>query len=402
MKITVIGAGAVGAAIGYNLVKREAVTQVQMCDHHSRSLRKLHQRINDSKLRSFQVDARDHSVLRSIVRGSDCVISCMPASLHPKLAELCLEMGIAYCDLGGSDEVVHQILSFSDRAREKNVWLVPNCGLAPGLVNILCLQGVDQFDQVEAARLRVGDIPLQPNPPFNFRVAWSAEKIIDDYVNPVQLITGGELNEYEPLSRLEHIQFPSPFDNMEAFCTAGGLTTLAEELAGRVCTLDHKTIRWPGHATQMRFLMGLGFGEERTIDVRTHLTYRDVLVRRLRQRLGGKYEDAVLMRVLIQGTQQGEKRTLVYEMVDRYNSEEDMTAMERCTSIPAATAALLISSPDFGGGGAAPPEHVVPKDQYMNLLDEQGLDISTTWYDGYVNVEDPGSAEQVEAQESQA
>ena len=386
MRITVIGAGAIGAAVGKNLVEREAVTQVQMCDHHARSLRSLHNRIDNPKLRSFQVDARDHSVLRSIIQGSSCVISCMPAMLHPSLAKLCLEMGIAYCDLGGNDEAVRQILKLDKNARERSVWLVPNCGLAPGLVNVLCLRGIEQFDEVEAARLRVGDIPLNPNPPFNFRVSWSAEKVVDDYMNPVQLITDGQVREYEPLSRQEHIHFPPPFEEMEAFCTAGGLTTLTEDLAGKVNTLDHKSIRWPGHADQMRFLIGLGFGERRTIDVRTHLTYRDILVRRLRSRLGGKFKDAVLLRVLIQGTQQGQKRTLVYEMVDRYDEERDLTAMERCTSIPTATAAVLISSPEMTGGGAAPPEHVVDHDRYCTLLSKQGLDITTRWHDGYVEV----------------
>ena len=89
---------------------------------------------------------------------------------------------------------------------------------------------------------------------------------------------------------------------MEAFCTAGGLSTLVSDLEDKVKTLDHKTIRWPGHADQMRFLIGLGFAERQKIDVRTHLTYRDVLMRRMRRRMGGEHEDAVLMRVLIKGS----------------------------------------------------------------------------------------------------
>ena len=388
MHITVIGAGSVGAAVAYDLIQREEVNLVQICDTRSRSLQALHERIDAPSLRSFQVDVRDHSVLPSILEGSDCVVGCMPSHLHPELAQLCLSMNLPYCDLGGNDEVVRQELALDDEARAQSTWIVPNCGLAPGLSNVLCLHGVDQFDEVEAAHLRVGDVPLHPEPPFNFRVSWSAEKIIDDYVNPVRLIEDGEIAEYDSLSRQERIAFPEPFGEMEAFCTAGGLSTLTSQLADRLDTLDHKTIRWPGHADQMRFLLELGFGEDRTIDVRTHLTYRDVLVRQMRKRLGGEYADAVLLRVLIRGTEGGEKRTLVYEMVDRYDEDQRLSAMERCTSLPIAAVAVFIAGGEVEGGGAAPPENVVPRDRYLDVLAERGLDVQTRWYDGHTDVTD--------------
>lgn len=389
MRLTVIGAGAIGSAVAYELTKRETITQIQVCDARARSLQELHARVQSPKLRSFQVDVRDPNVLEPILRGSACVVGCAAPELNPALAQLCLDLGIHFCDLGGNDQIVEQELALAEQARSKAVWVVPNCGLAPGLVNILCLHGIEQFDEVDAAHLRVGDVPLYPEPPFNFRISWSAEKIIDDYTHPVQLIEQGESLMAEPLSRDEPMRFEAPFDRMEAFCTAGGLSTLTEQLVGRVKTLDHKTIRWPGHADQMRFLLGLGFGEQRSIDVRTHLTYRDVLVRRMRQRLGGEYADAVLLRVLIKGVQEGRRRTLVYEMVDRYAEEEQMTAMKRCTSIPAAAVAFLIASREVPGGGAAPPEDCIPKERYFEIVTERGLPITTHWYDDYIDVTDP-------------
>lgn len=386
MRITVIGAGAIGSAVAQDLISREDVTQVQVCDARARSLQELHSLLQSPKLRSFQVDVRDPNVLEPILRGSACIIGCAAPELNPALAQLCLDLGVHFCDLGGNDRLVREELSLADRARAKSVWIVPNCGLAPGLVNILCLYGISQFDEVEAAHLRVGDVPLYPEPPFNFRISWSAEKILDDYTLPVQLIEDGNIQQHEALSFDEQLAFPPPFDEMEAFCTAGGLSTLTEQLAGRVRTLDHKTIRWPGHANQMRFLLGLGFGENRTIDVRTHLTYRDILVRKMRQRLGGTYQDAVLMRVLIRGIKDGQPRTLVYEMVERYDEDLGITAMRRCTSIPTAVVAYLIASQQVPGGGAAPPEDVIPHERFCQLIAERGLHISTRWHDGYVDV----------------
>lgn len=391
MRITVIGAGLIGSAVARELNALEAVKQIQVCDARARSLQELHTEVQSSKLRSFQVDVRDVNVLEPILGGSHCVIGCARPDVNPILAEICLNLGIHFCDLGGNDEIVEKELALHDDAVKKSVWIVPNCGLAPGLVNVLCLYGIDQFDTVDVARLRVGDVPLHPEPPFNFRISWSAEKIIDDYTHPVQLIDKGKISSAEPLTRQEPICFSAPFEHMESFCTAGGLSTLTSQLAGQLRTLDHKTIRWPGHADQMRAILGLGFGDARNIDVRTHLTYRDVLVRRMRQRLGGAYQDAVLLRVLIKGKKDGKKKTLVYEMIDRYDEDGRMTAMKRCTSIPAAAAAYLIASGEIKGGGSAPPENVLPREQYLKMVGDRGLNISTTWYDGYADVKNPGN-----------
>ncbi len=399
MRITVIGAGAIGSAIAQELAARQDITRLQVCDVRARLLQDLHERVDSRVLRSFQIDARDTSVLESIIAGSACVVACVPPAQNLALTKLCLDQGIHFCDLGGNDEVVKKQLDMAEEARKKSTWIVPNCGLAPGLINILCLHGLEQFDAVTAAHLRVGDVPLHPEPPFNFRISWSAEKIIEDYTNPVQCIENGRVREMKPLTCEERIRFGAPFEEMEAFCTQGGLSTLASALEGRLDTLDHKTIRWPGHANQMRFLLGLGFGEDRTIDVRTHLTYRDVLTRRMRQRLGGAYEDAVLMRVLIQGQKEGRAQTLTYEMAERYDAERGLTAMKKCTSVPTAVIAGLLASGEIHGGGAAPPEDVVPKDAYLAMIRERGLTIAEHWREDHAHVTTPsdGVAQTAEA-----
>jgi saccharopine dehydrogenase-like NADP-dependent oxidoreductase len=388
MTITVIGAGSIGAAVVRELCTRtDAVAQVQVCDTRSQALQRLHDQIGSTALRSFQVDARDTNVLSQVVKGSDCVISCVPPGLNPDLAELCLHLGVHFCDLGGNDRTVKQELALHEQAREKAVWIVPNCGLAPGLVNVLCFYAMDQLDHAEAAHLRVGDVPLRPEPPFNFRISWSAERILEDYTNPAHLIEDGSVVEVDALSRDEEIHFEEPFGTMEAFCTQGGLSTLTDTLAGRVTTLDHKTIRWPGHAHQMRFVIGLGLGEDRKIGVRTHLTYRDILVRRMRDRLSGDYEDAVLLRVLLRGERNGQPATIVYEMVERHDETTHQTAMMRCTAVPTVVMALCLAREEaVSGGGADVPENVVPRASYLEKVAERGLHIQKEWHDDHRDI----------------
>ena len=389
MTITVLGAGSIGAPVVRELCMRSGeVTQVQVCDTRSKVLQQLHDQVEgDQSLRSFQVDVRDTSVLSQIVKGSDCVISCVPSELNPELAELCLDVGVHYCDLGGNDSLVEQQLALHEQAREKSVWIVPNCGLAPGLANVLCLHGIDQLDRAEAAHLRVGDVPLHQDPPFNFRISWSAERILADYTNPARLIEEGQVVKADALSREEEIQFEEPFGTMEAFCTQGGLSTLTDTLAGHVEALDHKTIRWPGHAHQMRFVIGLGLAEDRKIGVQTHLTYRDLLVRRMRKCLGGDYEDVVLLRVLLRGKQDGRPTTLIYEMIERYDTATQQTAMMRCTAIPTVIAALFLAREDaVASGGADVPENVIPRDAFLDAVADRGLNIQKEQHEGFREV----------------
>jgi saccharopine dehydrogenase-like NADP-dependent oxidoreductase len=389
MKISVIGAGSIGSAIVRELcAHNDDIAQVQVCDTRSRALQELHEQVDTHVLRSFQVDARDVNVLSQILRGSDCVISCVPPELNPDLAELCLNVGVNFCDLGGNDRIVNQELALAERAREKSVWIVPNCGLAPGLVNVLALHGINQFDHPRSLSLRVGDVPLHPKQPFNFRISWSAERILQDYTNPAQFIDNGQVVEVDALTRSERIRFDeAPFDEMEAFCTQGGLSTLTDTLHGRVDSFDHKTIRWPGHAHQMRFVLGLGLADERRIGVHTHLTYRDILVRRMRDRLGGDYEDAVLMRVLVRGEKDGQTKSLLYEMVERYNETAKLTAMMRCTAIPTVAVARTIATKNsVGGGGADVPENVVPHESYLEQVHDRGLNIRSQWYDAPIEI----------------
>jgi saccharopine dehydrogenase-like NADP-dependent oxidoreductase len=138
----------------------------------------------------------------------------------------------------------------------------------------------------------------------------------------------------------------------------------------------------------MRFVIGLGFGENRKIGVRTHLTYRDILVRRMRDRLGGDYEDAVLLRVLLRGTVDGKPKTLVREMVERYDeSHRHPTAMMRATAIPTVVAATLIADEtQVVGGGADVMEDVVPRDIFLDAVSARGLRIEDEWLDGHAEV----------------
>ncbi len=380
MKLTVLGAGPIGSAIACDLVLREEVTHVQVCDARSGTLRLLKERLQSPKLRTVRVDVRDERALAPVLAGSVCVVGSGNASLNPKLAALALGVGAHFCDLGGDEAAVQQAFALHDAAAKRSRWVVPNCGLAPGLVNVLVLYGLDRFP-AEAVTMRVGNIPVEAEPPLFHRLGYGAERLVMSYTAPVAVIREGALQTAEPLTGLEAVSFPEPFGDLEAFYTAGKLSTLPLDLQGRVRRLDYKTLRHPGHAAAMRAVLALGFGEDRFVDVQTHLTYRDLLTRRLRKQIGGTPHDAVLVRIRLDGTLDGERRSLTFELVDRYDEATGFTAMQRSTGFPAAAVATLLATGAVPGGGAAPPERIIPPAPFFADLAAHGLAITEQWGD---------------------
>jgi saccharopine dehydrogenase-like NADP-dependent oxidoreductase len=381
MKISVLGAGAIGSAIVCDLVRRPEITHVQVCDARNGALRALKELVQSSKVRTVRVDVRDERALTPVLSGSACVVGSVGGTMNAKLASLAVGLGAHFCDLGSAPDDVEQELGLQDVAAKRSRWIVPNCGLAPGLVNVLVMQGLDRFETVESVTMRVGNIPIEAEPPFFHRLGYATERLVMGYTDPAPIIRDGELRYAEPLSGLEPVSFPPPIGELEAFYTAGKLATLPEDLEGRVRRLDYKTLRHPGHASAMCAVLALGFGEDRSVDVRTHLTYRDLLIRRFRQHLGGDYRDQVIVRIVLEGEREGATHTLTYELVDRHDEATGFSAMQRCTGYPAASIAALLATGAVPGGGAAPPEHVIPAEPFLAMLTERGLRIQEWWDD---------------------
>ena len=392
MRIVVLGAGAIGSAVAYDLCRADDVLRVKVCESRPSVLRRLREQVDSPKLRTYQTDARDHQTLEGILANADVVVSCVTPELNPDLARLALRAGAHFVDLGGNEATVQQMLELGEEAEQRSRWVVPNCGLAPGLINVLCMRGIEAFDRVHAAHLRVGDVPEDPEPPFGYRLSYAAEKLIEDYTAPVTVLHDGALETVEPLTDVERLEFSEGFGPLEAFHASGLVSTLPHDLHGRVQELECKALRYPGHAAGMRFVLGLGFGEPRTIDVRTHLTYRDVLVRQLRKRFGGAYRDVVLLRARIEGEKDGRAQTLIYEMVDRYDEATGFSAMQRCTGFSVAATALLLGRKQVPGGGACPPERILPKEPFFDALAERGLHVTERWEDGAPVEPEPAEA----------
>src|ERR671917_551892 len=170
------------------------------------------------------------------------------------VARAAVGAGTNFCDLGGNNAVVDAELALDAEARAAGVNVIPDCGLAPGMVSVLAAHGAARFERLDELHIRVGGLPQTPRPPLDYQIVFSVVGLINEYVERARVIRGGQVVEVESLTEIEALEFPAPFERMEAFQTSGGTSTLPDTFHGRLQELDYKTIRYPGHCEQFKLL----------------------------------------------------------------------------------------------------------------------------------------------------
>lgn len=379
MKIAIVGAGAVGTALSRVLCNNPLVAAVSVIDKNGTVLEPLKQSIQSKKLRTFRLGVEKEQALATIIKGFDFLISALPSEYNLQLCRLAIENGINYIDFGGDDSVYEEQLAYNDRALEQEVLAIPNCGMAPGLINIIAMSAYEEFDSVESIHMRATGLPMNPIPPLNYQLSFSPAGLINEYLNDVHIIQNSKAIKVKALEGYETLSFYSEpnLSDLEAFYTSGHITTLAKELDGKVKELDFKTIRYKGHRDIMKALFELGFDSNGIIDIRSNLTFKELLIRQLNKKLPRGHEDIVLAKTVVNGVIDGVQRVRDYEIVHRYHQTYDLPAMMACTTIPVEIVTeLVFEGKVTRSGGVSAPELVVNKPEFMERLSDKGIEIS--------------------------
>ncbi|HZG51383.1 MAG TPA: saccharopine dehydrogenase C-terminal domain-containing protein [Pyrinomonadaceae bacterium] len=377
MKILVLGAGRMGLGAAYDLAHNSPeVRTVTVADLDAERARAVAAAVGGAKLTPVEVDVNDHARTVALMRGHDAVISCVTYFHNLQLARAAIEARANFCDLGGNNAVVASELALDAEARAARVNIIPDCGLAPGMVSVLAAHGAARFDELEAIHIRVGGLPQQPRPPLNYQIVFSVEGLINEYVERARVIRGGQIVEVESLTELEALSFPAPFERMEAFQTSGGTSTLPDTFHGRLQELDYKTIRYPGHCEQFKLLadLGLAGGEEIDLDG-TRVRPRRLLGELLTRRLPADEPDVTLIRLAFRGRAGGRDLRLRYDIIDRFDERTGLSAMMRTTAFPASVIAQMMARGETTERGARPQELVVPPDKFVAALAARNIKI---------------------------
>ena len=377
MRMLVLGAGLQGSACAYDLLQNPEVTQVRLADLHFDHLPAFLKPLAGPRLIPTPLDVRDREAVLALMRECDAVMSAIPYYFNFQLAQCAVEAGVHFCDLGGNTEIVFEQKELAAAATAKGVTVVPDCGVAPGMVNILAEYGIAQMDSVDAVRIFVGGLPQHPEPPLNYKIVYSLEGVIDYYTTLSWVLRDGERVQVTALSELETVTFPEPVGDLEAFHTAGGLSTMAFRYEGKIPSMEYKTLRYPGHAAIMKTIRELGLFDLEPVDVKgTKVIPRDVFVSVVGPKLAKPdSRDLLALRVTVTGTKGGKKARRQFDLVDRFDETIGVSAMMRTTGYSLSITGQMQVRGEVSPPGVWTPDECMPAEAYIAELRARGMDL---------------------------
>jgi lysine 6-dehydrogenase len=377
-KYVVLGAGMMGSAVAFDLAQNEPASEIVLADIDPTVATRSANAIGRN-VRPLSLDVDDAAAVQAALPGATVVVSAVSYRVNLQLSRAAIRSGVHMVDMGGNNDVVRQQLALDSAARASNVTIVPNGGLAPGLINILAMTGFGEFDTVEAIRLRVGGLPAHPRPPLNYQIVFSAEGLLNEYLEKAIVLRNGMVTEVDSMSDLEEITFPAPLGTLEAFTTSGGVSFLPELLKGKVNMLDYKTIRYRGHCEKFKTLLDLGFATNEPLMVgKTVRTNREFFTDLLRKKLDFGEPDLVVARATITGFRKGVPTTITYELVDRYDERTRISAMMRTTAFPVSIIARMLAHGVITDRGVRLPEQCVPGKLMIDELSTRAIIITSS------------------------
>ena len=375
MKMLVLGAGLQGSACAYDLLHSKGVTRVTLADLKIDRLPAFLERARCEKLVLQQLDVSDHAAVRKVMTGHDAVMSALPYYFNGPMAALAVECGCHFSDLGGNTEIVFEQKKLDAAASAKGLSIIPDCGLAPGMVAILAAEGIRRLDKTERVKIYVGGLPQHPEPPLNYQIVYSLEGALDYYTTPSWVLRGGKPAQVDALSELETVEFPSPLGPLEAFHTAGGISTLPFKYEGQVEVMEYKTLRYPGHVAVMRPIRELGLLNNSPITVKgQQVVPRDVFIAAVHPTLHKPDgQDLVALLVKVSGIKDGRKSVVTFRLIDYYDAAHGISAMMRATAYSLSLTGQMQADGRVALKGVHTPDEAIPFADYVAGLAARGV-----------------------------
>lgn len=365
-KVVVLGAGMVGSVIARDLSENPAL-QVSVADVRPHALAAAVRR-SDGKVSPIQANLASAEAVREVVDQCDLVCGALGSKLGAQTLAAVINAGKHYCDISFMPE---NPLQFDDLAKKKGVTAIVDCGVAPGMSNLLSGYGAAQLQTCENIEIYVGGLPRERRWPFEYKAAFSPSDVIEEYTRPARLVEHGKIVTREALSEPELIDFDG-IGTLEAFNT-DGLRTLTETLD--VPFMKEKTMRYPGHCELMRVLRETGLFSEEAIQIGDQrVRPLDVISTLMfpKWTYGPGEEDLTVMRIIVEGERSpGKKTRLQWDLLDRYDPARQETSMSRTTAFPCSILAHMVLAGEITTAGVLPPEQLARQQGLARRVLEQ-------------------------------
>ena len=349
-KVIVLGAGMVGSAMAIDMAKQHQVT---LTDLSRSTLNKVKDKFSDLAIQ--QLDVTDVKALQRIVKQHDLVINAVPGFLGFETLRAIIEADMNVIDIAFFPE---NSLELDALAKKHNVTAIVDCGVAPGMDNVI-LGYYNEIMKLTDFECLVGGLPKTKKWPFCYKAPFSPIDVIEEYTRPARYVENGEVVVREPLTDCEYVEFDK-VGTLESF-NSDGLRSIIHTMPN-IPNMKEKTLRYPGHVEYVKVLKESGFFDTEKIMVKGNMVSPlDFTCQVLfnEWKLGDTEEEITVMRVTLKGKNaSGQKEELVYTLHDEYNTETETSSMARTTGYTATAAANLFLEGLFSKKGVFPPELV--------------------------------------------
>ena len=378
MKFMILGSGMQGRACAFDMLRNPETEEVLLCDSLDKNLALAKKFLKSPKVKTLKLDATDLAKIKKLAAERDALVSCVPYFLNLNLAKTAIAAKTHFVDLGGNTEISMKEIALHKQAVKAGVTILPDVGLGPGMTTTIAAHGISQLDRTDEVLLRDGGLPQHPRPPMNYLLTFSEHGLINEYVENATAIRDFKRVEVGGLSEIEAIDVPG-LGRMEAAHAAGGLSTLAWTYEGKIRNMDCKLIRYPGHCAVINAMNAMGFFSQKPVQLgKNKLAPRNLSAKLFRDhfdRPGDK--DMVVIHCTIRGIKDGRRAEVVYDMTDRYDEQNKMTAMMRTTGFPASIVAQMLATGAIDKPGAYPVETGIPPEPFFAEMKKRGFNL--TW-----------------------
>ncbi|OFY82186.1 MAG: saccharopine dehydrogenase [Bacteroidetes bacterium RIFCSPLOWO2_12_FULL_35_15] len=367
-KIIVLGAGMVGSAIAIDLAKKHSVTVADLSD---KALEKLKQK--NSQITTLQLNAKDKALLTAAITPFDLVVCAVPGFMGFETLKTIIETGKNVVDISFFPE---NSLDLDALAKQKGVTAIVDCGVAPGMDNII-LGYYNEKMKLTDFECLVGGLPKVKKWPFNYKAPFSPIDVIEEYTRPARYVENGEIITKPAMSDVEHIEMEG-VGTLETF-NSDGLRSIIFTMP-HIKNMKEKTMRYPGHIEKVLALRDSGFFSKEPVKINgVDIVPLDFTSKILfnEWKLGDTEEEITVMRVTVTGTENGVEKKISYHLYDEYNKETQTSSMARTTGYTCTAAVELVLKNLFSEKGVFPPElvgkHEVCFNHFMDHLKERGV-----------------------------
>lgn len=377
MRIVVLGTGLIGQMIVKELASHSFVSSVLAVDGNEAAVSAAVQAANSDVVRGQVADLGSVAAIEVLLSGADIAVAALPDALSLLAVEAAANVGTHLVDLVGAN--YNEKLPFHERAQQNGALIIPGCGLAPGIVNVLAARGIELLDEADEAIMYCGGLPQDPLPPLWYQIVFRLESVMNLYTRPAMATQDGKIIQMPPMAGLEEIEFPEPIGRCEAAYSDAHST--AYTLAHKVKHLAEKTVRYNGHFGKMAVLKELGFLNREPVTVNgAEVVPLDVAMAVLEPQLrGASNRDVTVLRVDVRGKKDGANTLHRWELIDYFDEERNYTSMAKTTGYPALIAVEWLASGSLTERGLVSPEELFVGtrfDQFINELAGYGVHIT--------------------------